>query len=215
MTIIQYKKYKVGSPEFIEEAKKLGITPYEYRIKLVREGILANPTDIRHEWARKKGYKDFNEYLRRYRENVCITGSSKINKDCNTYFGVEIAERYVSMVFEEVKRMPPGNPGYDWLCKKGYKIQHKARCLDGDNRFNFPIRFNNIADYFILTAWKDRESLEPMYIWIIHRDEIIRKRKFWRREGFAITNTPYHLQEFEKFEVKDKLEKLKVLCKNL
>ncbi len=51
-----------------------------------------------------------------------------------------------------------------------------------------------------------------MYIWMYHKDDIMRGRKFWRREGFQITNKPKYLEKLKEYEIKDKLDKLKELC---
>jgi hypothetical protein len=31
--------------------------------------------------------------------------------------------------FEEPEEMPTNNPGFDWRCKRGDKIEHKGSCL--------------------------------------------------------------------------------------
>lgn len=51
-----------------------------------------------------------------------------------------------------------------------------------------------------------------MYMWLIHKDDIIRGRKLWRRDSFSITNKPEYLTELKKYEITDKLEKLKEYC---
>lgn len=77
------------------------------------------------------------------------------------------------------------------------------------------IDFNHIADYFILSAWNDRDSLTPLHIWIFHRDDIVRGYPFWMRGSLNISDTPKQLKEFEKYDVTDRLEKLNELCKKL
>lgn len=69
----------------------------------------------------------------------------------------------------------------------------------------------NIADWFTLSAWDNRDSLNPLHVMVFHRNDIIRGRKFWRREVFSITNIPKGLKEFEKYEVTNRLNKLKEL----
>jgi hypothetical protein len=64
-----------------------------------------------------------------------------------------------------------------------------------------------------LSGWKDRESLEPLFILIFHRDEIIRGAPFWMRPSFWITNKPEYIRYFSDHDVKDKLEKLKEYIK--
>lgn len=51
----------------------------------------------------------------------------------------------------------------------------------------------------------------PLFILFIHRDEIIRKRKFWERSRFKITKS--HLSEFSRYELIYELERLKKLLK--
>ena len=63
-----------------------------------------------------------------------------------------------------------------------------------------------------MSAWDNRDSLKPLYVWAFHKDDIVRGRKFWRRDTFSITNTPEKLKELEKWEVTDRLDKLKELC---
>lgn len=100
-------KYKVGSPEFIEEAKRLGLTPWQYGQKLIKEGKLPNPVDIDRkerygmikkrgfdnfelyldDLAKKRGFKDYVEYRKRERlpdpeNNVCCVCGS----NCSPYF---------------------------------------------------------------------------------------------------------------------------------
>lgn len=49
-------KYRVGHPEFLNEAEKLGLAGYQYTQKLIEEGILPDPTNINmNRW------KDFLE----------------------------------------------------------------------------------------------------------------------------------------------------------
>ena len=51
------------------------------------------------------------------------------NKDGAAYLGIYIAERALSGFFDNIQRMPYGNPGYDFICGKGFKIDAKASCL--------------------------------------------------------------------------------------
>ena len=137
------------------------------------------------------------------------------NPDCSSWFGY-ISENYVMKTFEDPIQMPPCNPGFDWKCKKGHKIDHKGRCLEYKvsnwSGWRFPIKWNNIADYFILSAWDNRYSLTPLHVWIFYKNDMIRGRKFWRRDSIVITNTSLALIEFKEYEVTDRLDKLKELC---
>ena len=91
-------------------------------------------------------------------------------KDCASYLGVHVAERVLSSVFENVRRMPNNYPGYDFICGKGYKIDVKSSCLyhKGDwNWWAFTIKYNKDADYFLCIAFDNRMDLNPQHIWLI------------------------------------------------
>lgn len=51
------------------------------------------------------------------------------SNDCPPRFCDFIGENYITQTFEESKKMPNNNPGFDWLSKKGEKIDHKGTCL--------------------------------------------------------------------------------------
>lgn len=92
------------------------------------------------------------------------------NKECATYLGVHVAERVLSHVFKNVKRMPMHNPGYDVICNRNKKIDIKSSCLPLNNRamrWTFSIGHNNIADYFLCLAFDNREDLNPLHVWLI------------------------------------------------
>ena len=75
------------------------------------------------------------------------------NRECAAFLGVYVAERVLKNVFKNVEQMPNGNPGFDFLCGQGYKIDVKCSCLwyrnIGTPRWGFKIRKNKIADYFL------------------------------------------------------------------
>jgi hypothetical protein len=103
------------------------------------------------------------------------------NKKCSDYLGVYIAERALSKFFDNIKRMPVGNPGYDFVCGKGFKIDVKSSCLHhtsvSASNWGFDISRNTIADYFLCLAFDNRESLNPMHVWLIPGNVINMKRQ--------------------------------------
>lgn len=228
-------KYRVGHPEFIEEAKRLGLTPYNYRCRLVQERKLVNPTDIEriklnktaknagfdntteyhNHLAKISGYSDDAEYQRETSWNAGRRTPMSENYDCTLYFGVHIVERILTDIFKEVTRMHIQNPGFDFICKNGKKIDTKARCLEyheGWMGWNFGIDYNKVADYFLLVGFDNRDSMYPMHIWLIKGKDIIRKRKLNEFKGLGITNKPGYIAEFKKYEIVDKLEKMRDCC---
>lgn len=227
------KKYEKGSLGwFKEQAKKDGfdsipewnkwriktgrLDQTAIRCKLDKENIICNNPYKSYEELNKlaieRGYLNLQDYVNK----ELRVSNTKINKDLGQYFGIHVAEKYVSSLFEDVIRLPINYTGYDWICKKGYKIQHKASCLIYDDKgwqgFAYNILNNDIADYFILTGWNNRKDLVPIFILLIHSEEIVRNKPFWVRKMFYITNKPKYLLEFEKYNLIDKLEKLKNCC---
>lgn len=89
--------------------------------------------------------------------------------DCSLYLGVHIAEELLANYFDNMQRMPPNNPGFDFICGKNFKIDVKSACLDGNNkrRWAYQIDKNQTADYFLCIAFTDRESLNPEHVWLI------------------------------------------------
>lgn len=220
-------KYHPCSKEFQEDAKRFGLTGNQLIQRYIREGKLSSPTRIKRQeiehWAKSKGFKDYNEYEREigsiYRWNKGTGSPMSENVDCAQYLGIYIVERIVPKLFQDPIRMPNGNYGYDWICKKGFKIDYKSSCIIFDNKgwsgWNFSIRYNNIADYFILVAFDNRSDLNPLHIWLISKNEIMRGKKFYKRDNFSVTNKYRNLLPLKRYEVVDKLKKMIDCCDKL
>lgn len=229
------QKYNPMSKEFQDECKRLGLTGFQLIKRYRDEGkIISNSKandkqrkvinagcktykEYKDKCAQKLGYENDSERIKMKRWEQGIREPMEFNTDCPSYFGIYIAEKYIIQTFEEPIPMPPNNPGFDWLCKNGLKIQSKARCIGyrsccDSSIFEFLIKRNSIADWFILSAWDNRDSLVPLHIWAFHKNDIVRGRKFCEFVSLSITNKPEYLKEFEKYEVTDKLEKLKEIC---
>jgi len=114
-----------------------------------------------------------NDYDSAYRLKCGIRPTSEA-KDSSSYLGIYIAERALSNFFDTIIRMPPNNPGYDFLCGKGFKIDVKSSCLRiKPNRspfWQFNTKHNKKADYFLFMGLDNRDSLKPMRIWLIPND---------------------------------------------
>jgi hypothetical protein len=103
-------------------------------------------------------------------------------KQSPCYLGVYIAERVLCDIFENVTKMPYGNPGYDYLCGKGYKIDVKSACETKSEdrtiqRWGFHVLENQVPDYFLCLAFDNRENLEPQKLWLIPGNLINTKRR--------------------------------------
>ena len=91
------------------------------------------------------------------------------NRLCSSFLGVHIAERILSYIYPNVKRMPYAHRGYDFICGKGYKVDVKSACYQkrNINTWSFAINKNIISDYFLCLAFDNRHDLEPKHIWLI------------------------------------------------
>lgn len=197
-----------------------------------------NHAEYLDKWAKKHGYKDINEYRNELRYKKDIRTPLSENKGCESYFGVYIVEhvlnKFLPTIFDYVEYMKYGNRGFDFICKDPkqefidrypqlklkreieYKIQSTARCLDfGTDHSHFPIMYNDIPEYFIFSSWDNRDNLNLLHVWMIHKNEIVRGRKFWRRAAINITNRPRYLTEFNRYELINELDKLQETIKEL
>lgn len=244
-TIEEIKEKIRNNPKFLHPADKERLeyqeklkfsNGYEFTCWMQHNEILKNPADIhrkenektfkkagcktRKEYldrcAQKAGFKDDSERVKEwmYRTGRCLP--MEVNEDCASWFGEYISQNYVMKTFEDPIKMPYGNPGFDWICKRGERIDHKGSCLIcgnyGSPHWFFNIMYNNMSDWFILSAWDNRDSLSPMHVWMFHKNDMVRGRRFCEFEGFQVTNTPEKLKELEKWEVTERLDKLKELC---
>lgn len=181
--------------------------------------------------AENAGCKDLKEYWKLKSWNIGRHSPKEENEKCTAHLGVVIGESYtknvLSKLFEHVEEMQYGNPGFDFICKnpkqklfekypqfklennKEYKIDTKSRCLKDSHpnthylgtQWRYAILYNNIADYFMLLAWDNEKDLNPIYTWFIYKYEIIRGKKFWKRDDITITNKPNLLKEFDPYQI--------------
>lgn len=134
------------------------------------------------------------------------------NKECPNYLGRYIAEGILSKYFKGVKRMPYGNIGYDFICKKGYMIDVKSSCLRINGRYtnpkwSFDINHNKIADYFLCIGFDNRKDLNPIQLWLIPGKLVNRKH------ALIITNSEKSMNRWEEYE--KPIEKVTLCCEKL
>ncbi len=182
--------------------------------KMFKDGEITNKK-YNDYWSKNKGYKNYNDYSQNYNHSTGRFIAIGKNKNVGVYLGIHIAERVLSKVFENVKHMSYGNPGYDFICSKGYKIDVKSACLGYVNNgykdyysWMFNIWKNKIADYFLLLAFDNRTDLNPLHIWLIKGDELINNKKLNDKMTLRISLT----NKFKNYELIDKLEKINGCC---
>jgi hypothetical protein len=130
------------------------------------------------------------------------TGKSKAlceARDSSVWLGVYIAESVLSKYFEDIKIMPYSNPGFDFICRRGFKIDAKSSCLlhrggRKNPHWSFKISQNKIPDYFICIGFDNRENLTPMRIWLIPGEAINNTL------CINVTNSIRSLSKWEKYE---------------
>lgn len=123
----------------------------------------------------KEYESEHRDHYKELRKNWTHTTGRQVpmadNKKCSSFLGVHIAERALSRFFDHIVRMPYGFPGYDFICGQGYKIDVKSSCLrkrekKGDS-WNYVLKCNDKADYFLLIAFDNRANLEPIHVWLV------------------------------------------------
>jgi hypothetical protein len=119
------------------------------------------------------------------------------NKSCSKYLGIIIAETILAHEFPGFTRMPNDNPGYDYDCPKGFKIDVKSACTGispyGVAKWQFEIRKNKVPHFFIFVAFDNRTDLNLLHIWLIPGPLINTKT------GIVISNTPEGLAKWSKY----------------
>ena len=127
------------------------------------------------------------------------------------YLGVFVAETVLSNYFDHMIRMPRNNPGYDYICGRGYRIDVKSSCLRRrrakSDIWAFEIGKNKIADYFLCLAFDNREALTPMHIWLIPGAAVC------HRVGIGIANAPKSLLKYAPYE--KSLDRVVICCNEM
>ena len=153
------------------------------------------------------------DYKRKYNHSNNIQKPYYENKNCSSFLGV-IAENILSGVFKDVKKMPYGNPKFDFICNKGFLVDVKTSTLreikeKGINKYwFFTIRRNKTPDYFLFLGIDSRDNFTPLKVWLVPSKYVN------NNYGITITNSKEVLKKWEKYEMKDKLQDIKNLCKN-
>lgn len=147
-------------------------------------------------WRRENRVRR-NKQCKEYRYRLGAKPASE-NKSCAAYLGCVIAETVLSHEFPGFVRMPNCNPGYDYECPKGFKVDVKSGCRQSTKsrreRWTFNINKNKVANYFLFLAFNTRELLTPEHIWLISGDVVNAKTKI------SITDSPKSIAKWSKYE---------------
>lgn len=188
--------------------------------------------EYKDKCAQNAGFKDNTEKHKEWRHDTGRDIPKELNEECASHTGVCVGEDKIGrpildMMFEEVDKKKYNNPGFEYVCKnpkqeflnrypqfklerdREYKIDIKTARFLNRRCWIYYIGYNDIADYFLSIALEETRDV-PLYTLFIHKNEIIRGRKFWRRVSINICKN--HLPELEKYELTYELGKLKELC---
>lgn len=103
-------------------------------------------------------------------------------RDCGLYLGVCVTENLLASIFKNVKHMSHGNPGFDFICGGGKRIDAKSACrlhqVGRSDSWAFHVKRNRVADYFLCLGFDDRESLNPEHVWLIPGHVVNNKKCF-------------------------------------
>lgn len=192
----------------------------EYYDKLLQKKGFKSQIEYYDYLAKRDGYKDDAEYQREKYWNRGDYSPMSENENCPAYLGVYIGEDIAKIILIDIfggieKSMRYRHPSYEYIVKGGYKIDVKTIKLDNKNRCIFPIKYNKIADYFLLIAFRDIENLNIEHIWLIKGNDIVRDRKLNQFSGLSITNNIKNMLMFKKYLWTDKSGKLKEYCNKI
>ena len=119
-------------------------------------------------------------------------------KDFSMYLGIHIAESLLSTVFDNVTRAKMNNPGYDFICGKGYKIDSKSACITHTQNYDvwgFHISQNKIADCFACIGFDNRRLLTPIHFWLIPGYIVQNKKMLTIKTEYKKIENPYSMYE--------------------
>lgn len=125
------------------------------------------------------------------------------------HIGEDVAISILIDIFGGIEKIMRHNyPWYEFITKGGYKIDVKTATLDYGGYWEYHISYNNVVDYFLLLAYDNICNMCMSHVWLIRKDEIIRKRvgkgyvmkKFCDRERIKININSESLDYFRKYE---------------
>lgn len=199
--------------------KRGEITWSEYYDRFARLHGYKNMREYRESFAQRNGYANMRDYENQRLYRLGLNLPSDKNKKCSLFLGVVVAEKLLSKIFHNVQRMPNCNPGYDFICAHGYKIDVKSSCLltvNGYSHWTFHIGYNEGADYFLMIGFDRRTDLRPQHIWLIKGNEpiITRQKELHLNDRYRLTipASSVGISRFLKYERIDKLVCAAEMC---
>lgn len=165
----QSKKYREENKEQLKERRKKNYEENrEHNLEYQKKYRAENP-ELCKERIRKYREENLELCRERSKKHRYAHGglSASENRSCASFLGEHVTENVLSKVFKNVHRMPPQNPGYDFRCSKGMKVDVKSSTLHNGGSWSFRINKNTVADYFICLAFDNITDLNPLRMWLI------------------------------------------------
>ena len=99
-------------------------------------------------------FKDNAEKVREWHYETGRKFPKEFDEDDPIYFG-DFTKSLMIQTFEDSVRMPLNNPGFDWKCKSGDRIDNK-----GVFHINDKVRKRNFCEFDGVTITNDQEYLK-------------------------------------------------------
>lgn len=100
------------------------------------------------------------------------------------------------------------------------KVKHISACLRttyNEFAWYYPIKFDDGADAFLLSAFSDRITMEPMHLWFIHKSVILHigdmEKPIWNRARLVVDEKM--VSKLRAFEMHDNLFSLTDIMKQV
>lgn len=204
------KTKDIESDEHVAKNAKYGDIPLlTAESTELRKGLrLVDVKDVRIRSGGKSGIGSVNEfeYLKPHRFD---------NIHCSIY--LNFVQRYIRQIIGAYRK------GKYWIMNvdgKSLKVRHMSACLRttyNEYVWYYPIKFDENADAFLLSAFSDRITMEPMHLWFIYKSVILHigdmQKPIWNRSRLIINEKM--VSELRSFEMHDHLLNLTEIMKKV
>jgi len=127
-------------------------------------------------------------------------------------------QRYIRQILGAYRK------GKYWIMNVGgkgnLKVKHISACLRttyNEYAWYYPIKFDDGADAFLLSAFSDRITMEPMHLWFIRKNVILHigdmQKPIWNRARLVINERM--MSELRSFEMQGNLLSLTEIMKKV
>jgi hypothetical protein len=127
-------------------------------------------------------------------------------------------QRYIRQILGAYRK------GKYWIMNVGgkgnLKVKHISACLRttyNEYAWYYPIKFDDGADAFLLSAFSDRITMEPMHLWFIRKNVILHigdmQKPIWNRARLVINERM--VSELRSFEMQGNLLSLTEIMKKV